>query len=375
MKIIKNGQILTMEGRTFENGFVAMENGRIIAVGDMADCPEAEAMDDARGGYIVPGLVDAHSHIGMWEDSMGDEGSDGNEDTDPVTPQLRAIDAINPMDRAFAEAAAAGITAVVTGPGSANPIGGVFAAVKTFGRRIDDMVIRESAAMKFAFGENPKGVYGEKKQFPATRMGTAAIIRESLMKARRYMNEEEPEFDFKSECLRPCLEGSLIVKAHAHRADDIFTALRIAKEFDLKMTIEHCTDGHLIADILKNEGVGVCVGPCISDRSKPELFNLSCKTVKALYDAGLTVAIITDHPETPEKYLPLCAAMAVREGMDKMAALEAVTINPARLCGIEDRVGSIVVGKDADIAVFDRFPLDFDAKVTAVYINGNRINS
>ncbi len=189
MTIIKNGRVLTMEGLTFENGFVAMENGRITAVGDMADCPEGDAMD-ARGGYIVPGLVDAHSHIGMWEDSLGTEGSDGNEDTDPVTPQLRAIDAVNPMDRAFREAAAAGVTTVVTGPGSANPIGGVVAAVKTFGRRIDDMVIRESTAMKFAFGENPKGVYGEKKQFPTTRMGTAAIIRESLMKARRYMEEE-----------------------------------------------------------------------------------------------------------------------------------------------------------------------------------------
>ena len=370
--VIKNGHVITMAGDEFENGFVAFENGKITAVGDMRDCPNGEAFD-AEGGYIIPGLVDAHSHLGMWEDSLGAEGADGNEDTDPVTPQLRAIDGINPMDRAFGEAAAAGVTTVVTGPGSANPIGGTFAAVKTCGRRIDDMVIKEAAAMKFAFGENPKAVYGEKKQFPITRMGTAAIIRESLIKAQKYSELEEPDFDFKSECLLPCLyeEDQLIVKAHAHRADDIFTALRIAKEFGLKMTIEHCTEGHLIADLLKAEGVGVCVGPSLSDRSKPELSALSYETAGILDKAGLTVAIITDHPETPQKHLPLCAAMAVRAGMDKMSALRAVTINPARLCGIEDRVGSLEVGKDADIAVFDRFPLDFEANVKAVIINGD----
>lgn len=370
--IIKNGHVITMAGDEFENGFVAFENGKITAVGGMESCPDGEALD-AAGGYIIPGLVDAHSHLGMWEDSLGAEGADGNEDTDPITPQLRAIDGINPMDRAFGEAAAAGVTTVVTGPGSANPIGGVFAAVKTRGRRIDDMIIKEAAAMKFAFGENPKAVYGEKKQFPLTRMGTAAIIRESLIKAQKYSELEEPDFDFKSESLLPCLkeEDPLIVKAHAHRADDIFTALRIAREFGLKMTIEHCTEGHLIADLLKAEGVGVCVGPSLSDRSKPELSALSYETAGVLDRAGLTVAIITDHPETPQKHLPLCAAMAVKAGMDRMSALRAVTINPARLCGIEDRVGSLEVGKDADIAVFDRFPFDFEANTKAVVINGN----
>ncbi len=370
--VIKNGRVLTMEGAEYENGFVAFENGKITAVGPMEDCPEGETVLDAEGGFIVPGLIDAHSHIGMWEDSLGMEGADGNEDTDPITPQLRAIDAVNPMDRAFAEALAAGVTSVVTGPGSANPIGGTFAAIKTRGRRVDDMLVKADAAMKFAFGENPKGVYGDKKQFPSTRMGTAAAIREALIKAQKYAGQEEPDFDFKSESLAPCLGGGLLVKAHAHRADDIFTALRIAKEFGLKMTIEHCTEGHLIADILKEENVGVCVGPSLGDRSKPELGALSYETAAALAGAGLTVAIITDHPEIPEKHLPLCAALAVKGGMDASEALKAVTINPARLCGIDSRVGSLAAGKDADVAVFDRFPLDFNASVKAVFVNGLR---
>lgn len=369
--IIKNGRILTMDEAEIEIGFVAFENGKITAIGDMSGCPaEADECFDADGGFIVPGLVDAHSHIGMWEDSLGAEGADGNEDTDPITPQLRAIDAVNPMDRAFPEALAAGVTTVVTGPGSANPIGGSFVALKTCGRRVDDMIIKAEAAMKFAFGENPKGVYGEKKQFPSTRMGTAAAIREALIKAQRYSMEEEPDFDFKNECLARCLNGGMLIKAHAHRADDIFTALRIAKEFNLNMTIEHCTEGHLIADILKAEKVGVCIGPSLTDRSKPELGCLSYETAAVLDRAGLTVAIITDHPETPEKHLPLCAAMAVRGGMDKTAALKAITINAAKLCAIDDRVGSLAVGKDADIAVFDRFPLDFEARIKAVFVNG-----
>lgn len=371
MNIIKNGRVLTMEGAEFENGFVAFENGKITAVGPMEACPAGEGFD-AGGGYIVPGFVDAHSHIGMWEDSLGEEGADGNEDTDPITPQLRAVDAVNPMDRAFAEALAAGVTSVVTGPGSANPIGGTFAAMKTRGRRADDMLIKAEAAMKFAFGENPKGVYGEKKQFPSTRMGTAAAIREALIKAKRYSEQEDPEFDFKSEALARCLDGGMIVKAHAHRADDIFTALRIAREFGLNMTVEHCTEGHLIADILGAEGVGVCVGPSLGDRSKPELSALSYETAAVLSKAGLCVAIITDHPEIPEKHLPLCAALAVRAGMDRAEALKAITLNAAKLCGIDGRVGSLAAGKDADIAVFDRYPLDFDARALAVFVDGKK---
>lgn len=370
--IIKNAAIMTMEGVTIENGFIDIQNGKIAAFGEMKNCPEGEAFD-ADGGYAVPGLIDAHTHIGMWEDSLGEEGADGNEDTDPITPQLRAIDGVNPMDKAFAEALSDGVTAVVTGPGSANPIGGTFTAMKTFGRRVDDMVIKEEAAMKMAFGENPKGVYGEKKQFPATRMGTAAIIRENLFKAKEYAENEDGDFDIKNEALMRCINENMLVKAHAHRCDDIFTALRIAKEFNLNMTIEHCTEGHLIADILKDEKVGVCVGPSLTDRSKPELSGLSWKTPKLLSDTGLTVAIITDHPETPEKYLRLCAMLAVREGMDKNEALKAITINAAKLCGIEDRVGSIAVGKDADIAIYSGFPLGFEAKCTAVFIDGKKV--
>lgn len=370
--IIKNGKIITMEGKTFDNGYIYMENGKIADFGDMENCPEGEFFD-AQGSYIIPGLIDAHSHIGMWEDSLGEEGADGNEDTDPITPQLRAIDGVNPMDKAFSEALSDGVTAVVTGPGSANPIGGTFTAMKTYGRRIDDMVIKAEAAMKMAFGENPKSVYGDKKQFPATRMGTAAIIRESLFKANEYAEDEESDFDMKNEALIKCTKDNLLVKAHAHRCDDIFTALRIAKEFGLNMTIEHCTEGHLIADILKEENIGVCIGPSLTDRSKPELGSLSWETPKVLSEAGLTVAIITDHPETPEKYLRLCAMLAVREGMDKNEALKAITINAARLCGIDNRVGSIKLGKDGDIAVYSGFPLDFQSKCIAVFIDGKRV--
>lgn len=370
--IIKNAKIITMTGETLENGFIDIQNGKIARVGEMCDCPEGESFD-ANFAVAVPGLVDAHSHIGMWEDSLGEEGADGNEDTDPITPQLRALDGVNPMDKAFDEALCDGVTTVVTGPGSANPIGGTFVAMKTHGRRADDMVIKEEAAMKMAFGENPKGVYGDKKQFPSTRMGTAAIIRESLFKAKEYSESDEAEFDIKNEALMRCLNGNMLVKAHAHRCDDIFTALRIAKEFNLKMTVEHCTEGHLIADILKGENVGVCIGPSLTDRSKPELSRLSWKTPQILSESGLSVAIITDHPETPEKYLRLCAMLAVREGMDKHEALKAITRNAAENCGISHRVGTIEKGKDADIAIYTSHPLDFDSRCVAVFVNGEKV--
>ncbi|WP_094550713.1 amidohydrolase [Petroclostridium xylanilyticum] len=385
MLLIKNGKILTMDGTDYENGYVLIDNGKIAGVGSADTFDESQfSIDkiiDAQGGYVLPGFIDAHCHVGMWEDSVGFEGDDGNEDTDPVTPHLRAIDAINPNDRAFEEARETGVTTVVTGPGSANVIGGQFAAIKTYGRRIDEMILKEPIAMKVAFGENPKTVYHQKNQSPVTRMATAAILRESLMKARDYkrtMDEynadpeenDKPDFDFKMESLLKVLNKEIPLKAHAHRADDIFTALRIAREFNLNITLEHCTEGHLIADYLKEEAIPVNVGPSLSDRSKVELKHLTFKTPGILAKEGLSVAIITDHPVTPIQYLPLCAALAVREGMDEYEALKAITINAANNCGIDDRVGSIKAGKDADITIFNGHPLDFRTRAEYVLING-----
>lgn len=380
MNVITNGIVLTMEGDVIPCGYVAWENGVICAVGAAQDAPQAKQTIDAHGGYLVPGFVDAHSHIGMWEDSLNEEGDDGNETTDPITPQLRAIDAVNPYDYALTEALAAGVTTVVTGPGSANAIGGQFVAMKTRGRRVDDMVIAAPAAMKMAFGENPKSVYGSKHQAPNTRMGTAALIRETLYAAKEYDEQlrrhakdstvDKPDFDLKLESLLPVVRGELLVKAHAHRADDIFTALRIKREFNLNMTIEHGTEGQLIADLLAQEGVGVCVGPFLTDRSKPELAHLSLRTAATLSQAGIPISIICDHPVTPEKFLPLCAAMAVKEGLDSDAALRAITIDAAKLCGIAGRVGSLAVGKDADIVWLDAHPLSLDARVQSVIIGG-----
>ena len=388
MIVIKNAKVYTMAGKIYKNGYIAARDGKIVELGEEYKSlalnignEELEVID-AEGGYIFPGMIDAHCHIGMWEDSVGFEGEDGNEATDPVTPQLRAIDGIYHADRSFTEARENGVTTVVTGPGSANVIGGQFAALKTYGRCVDEMVIKEPVAMKVAFGENPKTVYNEKRQMPMTRMATAAILRESLMKAKEYKEaldnyekdseeNDKPEFDMKMEALLKVLNKEIPLKAHAHRADDIITALRIAKEFDVNITIEHCTEGHLIKDILKEANVPVIVGPIISDRSKVELRNLEIKNPKELSDAGLMVSLMTDHPVVPIQHLLLCAAMAWREGMDEMKALEAITINPAKVTGIDNRVGSLEIGKDADMVLFDGHPFDMKTRVSMTIINGS----
>ena len=330
---------------------------------------------------LLPGFIDAHTHLGMWEDSLGFEGDDGNEDTDPSNPQMRAVDAINPMDKCFSEALDAGVTTVVSGPGSANPIGGQLAALKTGGVRIDDMLLEDYAAMKFALGENPKNTYHEKNQTPVTRMATAAIIREQLYKAKRYEEdirraegeEDLPDYDMKCEALLPLLRGEKAAHFHAHRCDDIFTALRICREFSLTPVLVHATGGHEAAELLAAEHVPVLCGPLICDRSKPELRELTPRSAGILQRAGVEVAIITDHPVIPIQYLPLCAGLAVREGMDHEAALRAITINPAKICGIADRVGSIDVGKDADFILFREDPLSLAAKPEAVFLNGERV--
>lgn len=379
--LLKQVRIHTMEGAVIENGWLRTEGTVIVGFGPMETCPFTdEETFDGGGADLYPGFVDAHTHLGMWEDGLGFEGDDGNEDTDPVTPHLRGIDAINPMDRCFTEAVEAGITTVVTGPGSANAIGGQLAAMKTYGMCIDDMIVKAPVAMKFALGENPKTVYHGKSQAPVTRMATAALIREQLSKARRYQKQleeaaadeelDEPEYDAKCEALLPVLTGELPAHFHAHRCDDIFTAIRLAKEFDLKFTIVHSTQGHLAAKRLKAEGVQVLAGPILCDRSKPELRDLTPANPGILAGAGIETAIITDHPVIPIQYLPLCAGLAVREGMDREAALRAITIVPARICGMEDRVGSIAVGKDADLVLFNGDPLTLAAKPRLVMVNG-----
>ena len=364
---------------TIEKGYVEIDSGKIISVGDMSEMPENhDEVIDADGRLVTPGLVDAHSHLGMWEDGLCFEGDDGNEDTEPITPHLRGIDGVNPLDRAFEEALSAGVTTVITGPGSANPIGGQMAAIKTYGKRIDNMIIKAPVGMKIAFGENPKSTYNDKSRSPVTRMATASLIREALREALDYKTqlekheadpeEDKPDYDIKAEALLPVLRREIPLHAHVHRADDIFTAIRIAKEFELELVLVHCTEGHLIADELKKEGYPILSGPILTDRSKPELRNQSEAAPGIMAKAGLSVSVITDHPETPEKFLPLCAGIAVRYGMSRESALRAITINPAKACGIDHRVGSIEAGKDGDIVIWETDPLSVEGKPFRVIV-------
>ncbi len=381
MLLLKNGNVMTMAGPAFV-GDVAIENGKIVAVGQNLSYGDAEVRD-VTGMTVMPGIVDPHCHIGMWEDAMGFEGADGNECTNPITPELRAIDAINPYDRCFEEAVAGGVTTCVTGPGSANVIGGQFVAIKTYGDSVEDMVLRFPVAVKAAFGENPKRVYNGKNQTPSTRMATAALMRKALIEAQEYNEklergkadpEKMPERNLGKEILARVIRRELPMKIHAHRADDILTAIRICREFKLRYTLDHCTEGYLITDKLKEalseDCEGIIVGPLLTDRSKIELKNLSFKAPKVLEQAGIEYAMMTDHPVTPEQYLPICTAVAVREGASEEGALKAITINAAKITGIADRVGSIAVGKDADIAVFSGHPFDFRSRCVLTLVNG-----
>ena len=388
--LIINAEIHTMDKKNtvIKNGYIGFAYGKILSLGSMNELNSITGeVIDAKGGIIYPGLIDAHTHLGMYGDSLTFEGDDCNEDTEPVTPHLRAIDAVNPMDRYFDEAVCAGVTSVITGPGSANPIAGQLAAVKTYGKRIDNMVIKAPVGIKFALGENPKSSYNDKEQMPVTRMATAALIREALFRARKYYrdrcnyendreNFDEPEFDIKNDALLPLFKKEIPAHFHVHRADDIFTAVRIAKEFDIDYVLVHATEAHLVCDELKEEKMnGVLSGPVLTDRSKPELKNQNLASAGILSSNGIKTAIISDHPETPVKHLLLCAAVAVREGMDREEAMRAVTRYPAEICGIFDKVGSLEKNKDADIVVLSSDPIDIMSRVMTVVINGKVVKN
>jgi len=381
MLCIKNG---TVHDGVHREGFQAdilVEDGKIKAIGEKLEIPGDAEVVDAAGLQVYPGFVEAHGHIGLDGSGIGYEGMDYNELNDIISPQMRGIDGVKPLDPALPKAAAAGVTCVCVGPGSANVLGGTFTTIKTVGRRVDDMVVRDGVAMKCAFGENPKRVYRDKKD--SSRMTTAALLRETLFKAREYMEKKEaagddvskrPAFDMKLEALLPVMRREIPLKAHAHATEDLFTALRIAREFDLKITLEHVTEGHLIVEELVEENVPLAVGPTLGSASKFELRNKSWTTPGVLAAAGCQVSIITDSPVIPQEYLPLCAGLAVQAGMDPFAALQAITINPARHAGIADRVGSLEAGKDADIVVTDGCPFEVSTKVRHVFIDGKAVD-
>lgn len=380
-----HGKLKTMAGREIADGYLTIQGDKIVAVGEMKTLtePQPDAVD--LGGLTVcPGFIDPHTHLGMWEDGLDFEGDDGNEDTDPVTPHLRALDAVNPLDRCFDEALTYGITTVATGPGSANPIAGSWLCMKTYGRRVEQMAVCREIGMKFSLGENPKSTYNGKNQMPVTRMATAALIREQLKKALRYREDvikaqndpecDPPEYDMRCEALLPVLRREQKAFFHAHRADDIFTALRIAEEFSLDAVLIHATEGDLIADELREAGVPVIVGPILCDRSKPELRRLSTKTAGILVKSGVPIALCTDHPVIPIQYLPLSAGIAVAAGLPEENALYAMTLGAARILGVADRVGSLEVGKDADLLIYRDDPLKtIGVKPVCVIAGGRQV--
>ena len=363
MLLIQNGYVKTMAGEDIPGGKILIgDDGKILAVGADIAIPEGAEIIDAEGRLVTPGCVDAHCHIGLEGSAVRWEGIDINEGSDPITPHLRAIDAFNPIDESLTEALEGGVTTACTGPGSANVVGGSFVAVKLAGRRVDDMIVKYPLAMKCAFGENPKGSYGQNgKKSPVTRMAIAAQLRDLLFKARKYAEDKEAGkasgVDMKLEAMIPVIKGEIPLKAHAHRADDIFTAIRIAKEFGVGLTLDHCTDGSLIAEDLAKEGYPAFVGPSFGRKNKVELINKSFSTPAVLHEAGVPISIITDAPVVPLQYLTMCAGLAVDAGLPYEEAWRAITVNPAKQTGIGDRVGSLEVGKDGDVVIWKADPL------------------
>jgi len=395
MIAITNGKVMTITQGTLEHGTVLVEGGRIVAVGEGVEIPQDAEVYDATGKVVMPGLIDAHCHVGLFPDGIGWEHSDGNEMTDPITPHLRALDAIHPEDQAFKELIAAGVTTVLTGPGSGNLIGGQWVCLKTAPKpSVEQMVLLEPAGMKMALGENPKRVYGEQKKAPSTRMGNAATLRAALVDAQNYLEKwrryeaelaeyqtkveaededaeepKQPERDLQLEALGKVLRREMKARVHAHRADDMLTAIRIAEEFNLDLTLEHATEGYKIADILAEKGIPVTAGPILFSREKYELKDMTPRNPGLMAKAGVKVAIQTDEMSAV-KYLTINAALAVREGMPEEEALKAITINPAEIIGVADRVGSLEVGKDADLVVFSDRPFDYRTVAELVLVDG-----
>ena len=373
MILIKNGLLHTMETDCPIRADLLIKDGIIEKIAPNITATDKTEVIDADGLLVFPGFIDAHNHLGISEEKITGIGDECNENTAPATPYLRAIDSIHPMDSAFHNALASGVTGVMAGPGSSNPVGGQFAFIKTSGRCIDDMLVLAPAAIKIAFGENPMTCFGMNGNAPSTRMGIAGIIREELFNAKQYLANTAPdatEKNFRLECYRELFEKKIPLKAHVHRTDDILTAIRIAKEFDLSLTLDHCTEGHLIAEEIAKSGYPAIVGPSMSARSKKEVCESDFKTPGILKQAGVTVALTTDHPVCRLQYLPLCAALAAKEGLSEYDALRAITIDAARISRVEHRLGSLAVGKDADICLWDGNPLEIRSSVVKTLING-----
>jgi imidazolonepropionase-like amidohydrolase len=382
---IVGGRVVPIVGDPIDSGTVLVQDGKIVAVGADVAVPAGARVIDATGSWVLPGFIEAHGHVGLNEEAQGWAGQDTNETSEPVTAQVRAIDAINPADLGFRDAITGGVLAVNINPGSGNPIGGQTAAVKSWGRTVDEMILRAPSGMKSALGENPKRVYGDQNKAPRTRLGTAAVIRGALADAANYLaridaEQRKPEADrkpvgrdLKLEALGMVLRREIPWRQHCHRADDIATAIRIADEFGYELVIDHGTEAHLLADILAARGIPVIIGPLLTSRSKVELRNRSLANPGRLARAGVTIAITTDHPVVPIHFLVHQAALAVKEGLDRDTALRALTINPARIAGIDDRIGSIEVGKDADLAIWSGDPLDLLSRVERALIDGAEI--
>jgi len=380
-------RIVPIAGEEIERGTVLMKDGTIAAVGPDVAVPDGAGVVDAAGSWLLPGFIEAHGHVGVSEEAEGWAGQDTNELTEPVTAHVRAIDAINPADMGFRDAISGGVLAVNVNPGSGNPIGGQTVAMKCWGRTVDEMALRQPSGMKSALGENPKRVYGEQKKTPSTRLGTAAIIRGALVDASNYLRrieaeEAKPESerkpvdrDLKLEALGKVLRREIPWRQHCHRADDIATAIRIADEFGYDLVIDHGTEAHLLADILAARNIPVVIGPLLTSRSKVELRNRSLANPGRLAKAGVTIAITTDHPVVPINFLVHQASLAVKDGLDRRTALRALTINPARIAGIDDRLGSIEVGKDADLVLWSGDPLDVLSRAERAFIGGAEIYS
>lgn len=375
MIALTNGKLYTMEDGIVEQGTILLDGTKIVAVGADVAIPAEAQVIDVEGRIVTPGFIDAHTHMGIDEEIHQPIGDDCNEMTEPNTAELRAMDAINYRDLAFQDAVQAGITTVMITPGSANVFGGLITVMKTAGKTYKEMLINGEAGLKMAFGENPKRVYGEKDKTPSTRMATMAIARQGFYEAKEYIkkSDEDKEFSLQTEHIAKALNGGIPVRAHAHRADDIMTAIRLRDEFNLDLVVEHCTDGHLIADELKEANVPVTVGPSLSNRAKVEMEHVTFRTPGVLANAGVDVALITDHPCTPIQYLPICAGIAVREGMQEYDAFKALTITPAKILKIDDRTGSLKAGKDADIVVWDNHPFEIKGKPNMVFVNGIKV--